>query len=229
MGVPVSILVIMPKVAQHAVDVSPVAFTNSTLLPCDNFNSAPYMAEVKNDMQIDMLGSPLGADLELNEVKLSAYMCPDGAGGEQAGTMCKEPHLVELGTFQAPSQGLSVGENQVKQVVSVDVTNHTTLLSGFIFPLALDPNSSQTMTVEASDVTVKILGIPVTKLSFSKSVKCKSTQYTTLPVQADMCSGRGGAVSALSMTCFEDETSSSLSSSVLQQVRQESPLAALLV
>merc|ERR1712146_857219 len=111
-----------------------------------------------------------------------------------------------MATFKAPAEDLKTGGNDVLQVVSADVINKTTMLNGFIFPLALDPASSQRMVVRASDVSVKIMGITVSTLSFDKTVYCHSTQYADLPVDSSECSGHGGFVNALSIACSESNT-----------------------
>lgn len=200
-AIPVFIFAVLPGMTQTNLDKTAMALTNSTLLACDNFNSAPYQAELINEIEIHS-DSPVSVTLEPASMTLTGYMC-FGAGGVQPEFACKAPVPVELGTFTMASAKLKKGDNKVVSTATLAVSNRTTVQVGFMFGILT--NHSLRLTIEAKDVSVKVLDmITVSKLDLKKDMTCKMLGKGTPPnpvTSREYCDKGSGQVVGVEMEC----------------------------
>lgn len=192
--------------AQTGLDSTSFMLTNATLLPCDNFNSQPFQAELINTVMIKS-ASPFGVSLEPSLQTLTAYMCVGPFGATTPGYDCKNPQPVELGTF-TPAEKTQVnhGDNKIVQTGTVAVRNVSTLETGFIFALLLGQplGKKARLTLTSKDVTIKVLGMfTVHKLDLKKDVTCRMLGNTSLSADpsSKYCKNPGHDVTGLSMVC----------------------------
>jgi len=164
--IPVGLLVIAPKLAQHILDTSVISLPNATMNPCNTLE-----AWFQNQVGIT-LSAPLSSTLHAYTQSVSTTTCGSGST-LQGGYACADPNVTLLGTYTAPAMELSNGVNNKEFGVRMDIENLNTILSGFMLPMFLPTHGNKArMILDAQDVAISVLGIKMTGLTMHKELTC---------------------------------------------------------
>eukprot|EP00746_Dinoflagellata_sp_MGD_P013512 gnl/MRDRNA2_/MRDRNA2_129242_c0_seq1.p1 gnl/MRDRNA2_/MRDRNA2_129242_c0~~gnl/MRDRNA2_/MRDRNA2_129242_c0_seq1.p1 ORF type:complete len:250 (-),score=32.93 gnl/MRDRNA2_/MRDRNA2_129242_c0_seq1:39-788(-) len=217
-AIPVFIFAVLPGLAQKSMDQTAFALANSTMLPCDNFNSQPYRSELINTVSVKSV-SPLSLTMEPVLTTLTTYVC-EKDGSITGGYSCANPVPAELGTFTPPSAILKKGDNSIMQHMTLAVTNQTTVMTGFIFPILMGHKAR--LTLEAKDASVKMLGmLTIHKLNLKKDLTCSllGGGLPPNPVTSKEYCPDSKSVTGIEMTCVEAGDHTADHNSTTEEVR----------
>jgi len=188
--IPVTLLVILPKMVQSNLDSAKFVLNNVTMATCDSWapdEKAPVYAELFNDASLQNTG-PVSVTVHDYKVTLSAYKCyeeqkgmdPQIYGSYDCGEKGLHAKEFIMGNFTAPENTLQKGDNNVTNKASLAVGDQTATLGAFVNQLLkgfTDPNRSEILVFTANSVDVSVMGYKVKGLSFSKRMACKYLAY----------------------------------------------------
>jgi hypothetical protein len=186
--VPVSIFVIAPKVAQHAMTNTVVSIPNLTQAACSANYSKLWNHAVLN---VPAIG-PISLTTTIMEYTQEVYTttCWDHEmGGITGGCHCDNPNLTKLGSYTSPEMTVEPGDNHKEFTVIMTSTPEDFMNIGpgwtfyLWFPMYL-PAPVGNLILKASNVSVKVMGMTFKGLTMQQEVTCYNpTEYnqTTYP------------------------------------------------
>jgi len=173
---PIGIFVIAPMLAQHIMYTTEIALPNSTIFPCSNMRS--WMLNTA-DINVPFIFS---ATLQPYKTKVSTTVCVNGTTFH-AGTTCKDPKIVELGTYMAPKMNLKAGANHLEFNVGMDMADASIITSGFLLPMFLEGSKTE-LIIESEHVDLvaglKVgvdIGIKVKAVKLHNKLTCEKVRF----------------------------------------------------
>jgi hypothetical protein len=176
-AVPLTIFVIMPAMAQQAVNWTVLTITNSTMLPC-----LTQHVQLINQLSLHS-SSIFSATVHPFNMTLSTYVCDGG----HPGTMCDNSTETVMGTYWSPEMHMSKGTNVMAQTVNLYVSNKNVLLTAFTLPLISTPIKPALLSVYSNDVSVSVFGIKLSKLKLRYDMTCDSIGISTASPDPKIC------------------------------------------
>jgi len=176
-AIPLTIFVIMPAMAQQAVNWTVLTITNSTMLPC----LTPHV-QLINQLSLHS-SSIFSATVHPFNMTLSTYVCDGG----QPGTLCDNSTQTVMGTYWSPEMHMNKGTNIMAQTVNLYVSNMTILLTAFTLPLISTPSKPALLSVYSNDVSVSVFGIKLSKLKLRYDMTCTSIGLSTASPDPQIC------------------------------------------
>jgi len=179
--VPLGVLVIGPKVAQHVLDTTTIALPNLTQLPCPG----PYVwLHNHPEIKVPQIGQAwAGAHLQPFTQEVWTTACVK-SGQLVAGALCGgDEEEFRLGTYPSPAMTVFAGKNEEAFGVTLN-SNASLILSAWVSPLWYSAQKTH-LILKAEQVTVKVLGIPFSGLTMRNELTCTGVpvNLTNPPLQ----------------------------------------------